>query len=280
MYKFTIKRSSRAQIRLVSCCWWEKPGMFGAFLNSICADANTEGERHHVVSKQRRYRESCPGRRRLEPDESDLKQIILLKRIARYKQTKNGVPFLDGGKSRVRHAEFTQCQAKAERMFEVETIWRCEELAEYVHTKLVGEKTDQSWLCTIQGISRWVNSTPAVSGVEMGKPRGRHLLRRRQMIQWYVMHRLRDRRRRRRKQSSQDQATSQRFCAVRQQFEHGCDDGRLQQQFHQRDVTSLKIVGMSIELDLIMKILHAKKNSKAREERRISCSERLIPFGS
>ena len=62
--------------------------------------------------------------------------------------------------------------------------------------------------------------------------------------------------------------------------DHGCDDGRLQQQFHQRDVTSPKLVGMSIELDLIMKILRAEKNSEAREERRISCSEKLIQVWS
>ena len=34
---------------------------------------------------------------RLDPDKSDLKEITLFNSIARYKQTKNGVPFLDGG---------------------------------------------------------------------------------------------------------------------------------------------------------------------------------------
>ena len=102
---------------------------------------------------------------RLDPDESGLKEIILLKRIARYTQTKNGVPFLDGGKSRDRHAEFTQCEAKAERMFEVETTWRYEELLDHVHTKIMGEKTDQPCLCTVQEISKWVNSTLAADGI-------------------------------------------------------------------------------------------------------------------
>ena len=36
-----------------------------------------------------------------------------------------------------------------------------EELPHYVHAKqLVGEKTDQPCFCTVQEISRWINTTP------------------------------------------------------------------------------------------------------------------------
>ena len=70
------------------------------------------------------------------------------------------------------------------------------------------------------------------------------------------------------------------FSMTRMTKDHGCDEGGLQQKCHQREVTSPIIVGTRIEVDLIMKVLHVKKKSKAREERRVSRGARLIRWVS
>ena len=100
----------------------------------------------------------------------------------------------------------------------------------------LARRQDQLVLHTVQAISRWVNSTPAASGVEMEKRRGRHLLGRPQVDPVVSCSDC--------GAASNDDASSHRkikrrvsdfaryvnsFSMTRMTKDHGCGDGGLQQ---------------------------------------------------